>query len=224
MWLRKLYASFSGLTRVQGGSVNRRGKLRVKRRATQLRLEVLEDRIHPAVWTGLGTNNLWSNGNNWQGHMSPSAGDSLIFPSGAPRLTNFNDLGFTFNSVTVQDNYSISGSALILTGNLHHSGSPTINSEVIFSSGSSSITPDTTGSELRILSHNLTVQAETSLTINGGVRLTGDLIDQGAVTIGRLVATLPYFSVRATTVAAGASLDVIGNYVGNGNLDDFGTV
>lgn len=43
------------------------------------------------VWTGEGTNGLWSNPTNWQGHGIPQVGDDLVFPAGAARLTSTND-------------------------------------------------------------------------------------------------------------------------------------
>jgi hypothetical protein len=70
------------------------------------------------VWTGQGSNNLWSNPDNWQGDAAPTANSALLFPSGANTLTNVDDLGYTFSSVTIQDKYSISGPSLDVTGDL----------------------------------------------------------------------------------------------------------
>ncbi|MFN3409172.1 MAG: beta strand repeat-containing protein [Limisphaerales bacterium] len=44
------------------------------------------------TWTGAGTNGLWSNPQNWAGNIAPVSGDALLFPSGAARLVNTNDL------------------------------------------------------------------------------------------------------------------------------------
>jgi hypothetical protein len=50
------------------------------------RLELLEDRIAPAVrtWTGGGSNDLWSNRDNWDGTVSvPTNGDDVVIPNTA---------------------------------------------------------------------------------------------------------------------------------------------
>src|SRR4051794_21161927 len=65
------------------------------------RLELLEDRLAPATfnWSGAGTNNLWSNPQNWAGNKAPNpaGGDTLVFPSVAAQKTaanNFNSSSF----------------------------------------------------------------------------------------------------------------------------------
>ena len=42
------------------------------------------------IWSGGGGNNNWTTGGNWGG-TPPSAGDDLVFPAGAARLSNTND-------------------------------------------------------------------------------------------------------------------------------------
>ena len=42
-------------------------------------------------WSGLGPDNLWSDGANWVGGTAPLPGDHLIFPADAAQLTNVND-------------------------------------------------------------------------------------------------------------------------------------
>jgi autotransporter-associated beta strand protein len=67
-------------------------------------LETLETRVVPATrtWTGLGANDLWTTGANWQGAVAPSPNDDLVFPAGAQRLTNTDNFsaGTAFNSLT----------------------------------------------------------------------------------------------------------------------------
>jgi autotransporter-associated beta strand protein len=43
------------------------------------------------TWSGLGSDNLWTDGANWVGGVAPSPGDRLVFPSDAAQLTNVND-------------------------------------------------------------------------------------------------------------------------------------
>src|SRR5688572_27306761 len=77
------------------------------------RLEVLEDRLAPAVheWTGQGANNLWSNASNWT-NGSPAAdvsGDiDLVFHSNltnAANLVTQNDIAnLIVDSITFDAN------------------------------------------------------------------------------------------------------------------------
>jgi probable HAF family extracellular repeat protein len=75
-------------------------------------------------WTGLGRDNLWNDDDNWLGGSAPTAGADLLFPSGAQQLTNVDNLGLSFHSVTVQGaGYNISGGpvsnlSLMVTGGL----------------------------------------------------------------------------------------------------------
>ncbi len=89
-------------------------------------LEPLEERRLPAsvVWTGLGFNDNWSTGANWQGGFAPSAGDDLVFPNGAQRLNNFNSFapGTLFRSIAFSGpelaGYTLRGNAIVLTHGL----------------------------------------------------------------------------------------------------------
>src|SRR5262245_36136893 len=81
---------------------------------TRLQLEVLEDRILPAVrvWDGgsLASSN-WSDAANWVGDVAPQADDNLVFAAGGARHTNVNNFaaGTRFRSVTISAaDYTIS--------------------------------------------------------------------------------------------------------------------
>jgi len=90
----------------------------------RLAIELLEDRVTPAtfVWNGLGGNNNWSTGANWQGGVAPSslASPDLVFNSVTPRMNTNNDiLGLSVTSITISaSNYTLSGSRINLNGNL----------------------------------------------------------------------------------------------------------
>src|SRR5216683_3074700 len=106
-WLRTLVDSKSRASRP--GRSTRTGKS-----PRRLQLEILEDRLIPAVhtWTG-GTNNLWSNGGNWT-RGAPLAGESnlqLRFPSGTQHLANLNDI----QNLSVQE-IVFSGTGYVLDG------------------------------------------------------------------------------------------------------------
>ncbi|MEP7158805.1 MAG: S8 family serine peptidase, partial [Chloroflexota bacterium] len=69
-----------------------------------------------ATWTGGGSDNNWTTAANWGG-TAPVAGDDLVFPGGAARLTNTNDFtaGTSFNSITLSGTgYTLSGNSVAL--------------------------------------------------------------------------------------------------------------
>src|SRR5439155_19722589 len=85
-----------------------------RRPAFRPRLEALEHRVVPATrtWDGGGTTNNWSDQFNWVGFGAPAAGDDLVFPAGALRLTSVNNFpsGTFFHSLTFSGSgYTISG-------------------------------------------------------------------------------------------------------------------
>jgi uncharacterized repeat protein (TIGR01451 family) len=70
------------------------------------------------TWSGLGGDNNWATPQNWVGNIAPSAGDSLVFPAGAPRLTNTNNFpaATNFNAITLSGSaYIIGGAAVTLS-------------------------------------------------------------------------------------------------------------
>src|SRR5438046_4983265 len=44
------------------------------------------------IWSGGGTDSFWANGANWSGGVAPISGDPLVFPTGAARLVNSNNI------------------------------------------------------------------------------------------------------------------------------------
>ncbi len=78
-------------------------------------------------WSGAGTSGFWSEGANWAGGVVPANGDDLIFPGGAARYNNTNDLApdTAFASLRFTDNttgYELLGNGLRLFGDLVHAG------------------------------------------------------------------------------------------------------
>ena len=71
------------------------------------------------TWTGLGSNNNWTNGANWSDGLAPGVGDALVF-AGTARITPFNDYPSStyFKSITFAAGAgarSISGNQIILS-------------------------------------------------------------------------------------------------------------
>src|SRR5262245_6224792 len=73
-------------------------------------------------WTGLGANANWSTAANWSPAGAPANGDDLVFPGGAARLVNTNDLvgrgveSISFNGAS--GGYFLRGQPIALTNGL----------------------------------------------------------------------------------------------------------
>ena len=72
--------------------------------------------LHAATRTWSGDaplSDAWTIADNWSGGIAPVAGDDLVFPGGADRLTNQNDFpaGTSFGSITFE------GAGYVVTGN-----------------------------------------------------------------------------------------------------------
>lgn len=84
------------------------------------------------TWTGGGSDNNWTTPANWGG-TAPVAGDSLVFPAGAARLSNTNNFpaGTVFVLIGVSGSgYTLSGNSVALSAGLattHVSGTVTVN-------------------------------------------------------------------------------------------------
>jgi hypothetical protein len=202
------------------------------------------------TWTGKGSNNLWSNPDNWSGHVVPSAGDSLLFPSGALQETSVNDLGLTFESITTADTYSFSGQALttslldIKQGSLELACSATVSTTTTVTAGATLTvdvgnTFDNQGALKIAATGSLTVEG--TVTVEGSGTLTdqgtvtvaagGTLSDQGTVTVasgGTLTdqGTVTVASGATVTVASGGTLDDQGTLTiaAGGTMNDSGTL
>jgi fibronectin-binding autotransporter adhesin len=89
-------------------------------RALPLLILALLSRSVPAAtctWGGGGADAHWSTASNWTcdgGHVLPVSGDALVFPAGASRLTNTNDIAsLTLGHLQFDGlNYVIGGNAL----------------------------------------------------------------------------------------------------------------
>ena len=149
-----------------------------------------------ATWTGGGTTDLWSDGNNWQGGVAPTAGFDLMFPSGALQETSVDDLGFTFSSITTADTYRFSGQPLTTTS-------------LTVSQGSLELDSPTTVTE------NLSVEDKAILSIGNGASAANLTVAANA--------TLSLIGIL--TVNTNATLQDNGTLTitGEGDLDDFGT-
>jgi uncharacterized repeat protein (TIGR01451 family) len=86
---------------------------------------VAVDRVDGAtcVWTGAAANANWNQSGNWSSCTTPAAGDDLVFPDGAARLTNTNNVAGTLalRSITFSGavgGYVLQGNPISLTNGI----------------------------------------------------------------------------------------------------------
>jgi autotransporter-associated beta strand protein len=103
---------FNGVRRGLLGAESRADRRVLRRsRRRSIALEQLEVRLVLSTWKGLGADANWSTPGNWD--TVPTAGSDIVFPAGAPRLANTDDLAgnIAFGALTIAgDGYSISAS------------------------------------------------------------------------------------------------------------------
>ncbi len=120
------------------------------------------------TWSGgSAAGGNWTTSANWLGGTAPSAGDSLVFPAGAARLSNTNTFAANtvFAAISVSGvGYSIRGNAVTLTGGI--SGD--------FAGSSSTFNPDIRLSGSQVF----------SASVAGGVFILGGDVELGANNLG----------------------------------------
>src|SRR5689334_16778624 len=84
----------------------------------------------PKAWTGAVSGN-WSNPQNWSPQAVPATGEALAFPAGVPNMSMTNDLvGANVGPMTFNNGYTLSGNALMLSGDVSEDFSLTLNVDV----------------------------------------------------------------------------------------------
>lgn len=164
-----------------------------------LQYEVLEIRVVPSstyTWSGMGANNNWSTGANWQGAVAPTSGSILVFGSGEPQLTNVDDIpGLSVAEIEIAGGYSISGVAITVTGSTgvgidNHTGTNAF------------INPIALGADLTF------TEDAGQLTLGGVITGPQSVTEGGA---GTLVLSAPNAYGGATTISGGTLQDGIVN-------------
>jgi autotransporter-associated beta strand protein len=172
---------------------------------------------------GSVVNGNWQTKENWEGDVAPLPGDDLVFPSGAPRLTNSNDFpaGTTFNSITISaPGYLISGNSIALNAGVTSSALGTVpsicvpiklNSDQTFNAsingaGLAFDNPariDNNGHQLTLTGPGTITINATDITGSRGLTKSGS----GSASIGNFSA-LPNYAYMGTTTIAGGTLTV----------------
>lgn len=157
-------------------------------------------------WTGMGSNNYWGNGANWQGGSAPNAGDDLIFQANASvdptSLINTNNYanGTAFRSITFAtgaSGYKLDGNSIQIgsaggTGLVSDSTSANQVNLALILAGAQSFKASAAGGPLlfsgsiNLNGHNLTNEVTVAAGImeigypNGLISGTGNLYKSGA--------------------------------------------
>lgn len=135
-----------------------------------------------ATWSGNGADSNWSTNNNWAPPAPPPADSDVVFPAGANRLSNNNDLtaGMAFATLTFNGaggGYNLSGNNFGINERITASntaGDNTINNDIQITD-SIPFTSTTAGTTLT-LAGDLDLNGET-LTVTG----SGDLVIGGVI-------------------------------------------
>jgi autotransporter-associated beta strand protein len=170
-----------------------------------------------STWTGMGSDANWSTGGNWMSGTAPVAGNDLIFPASASKLTNTDNLGadFHFNSLTLAGSgYSISASnsstaSFNIIDASQSTGSNTVSIPITLG-GPTSVAVDNSGASL-VLSGLITGSSALTKSGAGTLNLSADntytgttKVDGGTLRIDGSQAS------SAVTVNSGATLGGIG--------------
>jgi autotransporter-associated beta strand protein len=174
--------------------------------------------ISSGLWTGLGGNNNWSTGANWDNNSVPIFPHAVTF-AGNNRLNNNNDLStITVSSLTFDSAagaFTLGGNDITLTGGIGFSGNPAvpITQTVSFGVG---LTSDQT----------ITTPANGNLNLGGSISSGNNLVKAGlgTLTLGGANDTFSGFSVDGGTnvITGNVTINGIGGsrfYVG-----DVGTI
>jgi probable HAF family extracellular repeat protein len=191
------------------------------------------------IWTGGASDSIWSDGKNCLNGVVPAAGADLLFPSGAQQLSSSDDLGLTFNSITIQDNYAFSANGSLSTSNLTVQkgslklllSSATVTGKLDVMSGTSLTLftggLDLNGGETTVEQGaslddvgSITIEANSSLNDQGIVTVERfhDLVDKGSMTVAT-TGVLNYYGgfLNTATVDQGAILVVSGQVIVGSN-------
>ncbi len=188
-------------------STDHLGAVSVPTQGRRLRMEALEDRrvLAAVSWDGGGDGVNWSDPDNWSGNALPTSADDVTISVGGTITVIHASGSTTIQSLTSDENLTISGGSLTVT------------------TGASNVNGDLTVSSTATLSANgatATLTANASVTLDGAnlSALSGGLLDLTTAT-----SYVEQPSVATTIQANGTSSKVdlsgITSITGTGNLN-----
>lgn len=174
--------------------------------------------ISTGLWTGLGGNNNWSTGGNWDNNAVPIFPHALTF-AGNNRLNNINDLNsITVSSVTFDGAagaFTLGGNDITLTGGIGFSANPatpitqTVNLGMMF-----------TGDQ------NINLPANGNLILGGNITSSGGLVKSGlgTLTLGGANDSFSALSVNGGSNVITGNTAIIGTGGSRFYIGDIGTL
>jgi autotransporter-associated beta strand protein len=194
------------------------GSKSVSKQKNRARLESLEGRrlLSAAVWTGAGTDTLFSDAANWQGDVAPTSGQAVDFPAGVANTTVTVNAATTVGTVEFDGSYNVTssgGAALTLNGAISATaGATTVRAPIVLAASTTVTVFTATTLQLRVISgtgFGLTTGGSGTLTLAGaGDTYTGTTTINGGTTV--LDTTL----TSVVSVLAGSNFDVNGTATG----------
>jgi fibronectin-binding autotransporter adhesin len=182
-------------------------------------------RAATVTWNGGGANGNWSTGANWLGGVAPTgtgSGDTLVYGSGTNRLSstntvaNFQLASGTSLRFTNSSNYTLTGSSLVLNGNVAQSGSSaaTIANNIALT-GERTFSLTNSGGSINVTG-NISGTASTA-----GINKTGagTLILSGSNSyVGPTTVTLGTLVVNGTNTASAVTVTPGATLLGTGRI------
>ena len=168
-------------------------RTRSRRPLARPRLEILEERLAPAirVWTGAGGDNLWSNPANWDTGV-PQNSDDLQFPATSALISNNDLTDISMNSITFTtgSGYTLVGNSLPIDVSIATNSGTGTNRIDFGISTFSTLTIDVAAGTTLILSGVVDGGASIAKINPGELLLTGDNTFAGSLILSVGILTL----------------------------------
>ncbi|MFZ4732819.1 MAG: autotransporter-associated beta strand repeat-containing protein [Pirellulales bacterium] len=177
------------------------------------------------TWNGNGANGNWSTGANWVGGVAPTgtgSGDTLVYGSGSNRLSstntvaNFQLASGTSLRFTNSSNYTLTGSSLVLNGNVAQSGASAVTiANNIALTGERTFTQTNSGGSINVTGNISGTSSTAGISKTGA----GTLILSGSNSyVGPTTVTLGTLVVNGTNTASGVTITPGATLLGSGRI------